>query len=125
MERKYHSFEDLLIWQIAMELCDEVYDAMKNCKDFGFRDHIQRSSVSIPSNIAEGFELNTNKAFIRHLNIAKGSGGELRTQLYIAIKQTYIETERGTRMVAKTKKLSRMIYSFILSRKKRPRKSSA
>jgi four helix bundle protein len=125
MEEKYHSFEDLFIWQLAMELCDEVYTAIKTCKDFGLRDQLQRSSVSIPSNIAEGFELNTNKAFIRHLNIAKGSGGELRTQIYIAIRQTYIAPERGALMIAKTKKLSGMIYSFILSRKNKPRKSSA
>ena len=124
MDEKYHSFEDLLIWQLAMELCDEVYEVLKNCKDFGLRDQMQRSSVSIPSNIAEGFELNTNKAFIRHLNIAKGSGGELRTQLYIAIKQKYIEPERGAQMIAKTKKLGGMIYNFIVSRKNKPRKSS-
>jgi four helix bundle protein len=124
MENKYHSFEDLLIWQLAMELCDEVYEAMKNCKDFGLRDQMQRSSVSIPSNIAEGFELHTNKAFIRHLYISKGSGGELRTQLYVAIRRTYIDAEKGGLLVAKTKKLGGMIYNFILTRKNRTRKSS-
>ena len=125
MEGKYHAFEDLLIWQLAMELCDEVYEAMKDCRDYGLKDQLQRSAVSVPSNIAEGFELNTNKAFIRHLNIAKGSGGELRTQLYVAIKRTYIEEKHGAYLVAKTKKLSGMIFNFIKSRKNKPRKSSA
>ena len=113
MEGKYHSFEDLLIWPLAMDLCDEVYEAMKDCRDFGLKDQLQRSAVSVPSNIAEGFELNTNKAFIRHLNIAKGSGGELRTRLYIAIKRSYINETHGSYLVEKTKKLSGMIFNFI------------
>jgi four helix bundle protein len=125
MEDKYHSFEDLLIWQLAMELCDEVYEAIKNCKDFGLRDQMQRSSISIPSNIAEGFELHTNKAFIRHLYISKGSVGELRTQIYIAGRHTYIDKDKAAMMAAKAKKLGGMIYNFILSRKNRLRKSSA
>lgn len=83
---------------------------------------MQRSSVSIPSNIAEGFELHTNKAFIRHLYIAKGSGGELRTQLYIAIKQKYINQEKGQELIDFAKKLNRMIANFISTRKGKTRK---
>lgn len=124
VEGKYHAFEDLLIWQLGMELCSEVYDRMKTCKDFGLRDQMQRASVSIPSNIAEGFELNTDKAFVRHLCIAKGSAGELRTQLYIAIRLNIVEEKPGLLLVDKTKKLSGMIYRFILARKKRQRNSS-
>ena len=85
MKINYHSFEDFLIWQEGMNLCDEIYSSLKKCNDFGLLDQIQRSSVSIPSNIAGGFELRTNKGFIRHLYISKGSVGELRTQLYIAL----------------------------------------
>ncbi len=122
MENNYHSFEDLLIWQEGMKLCDEIYTVLKNCRDFGLRDQMQRSSVSIPSNIAEGFELSTNKAFIRHLYIAKGSGGELRTQIYIAIRQGYIENQKGKELVDLTKKLAAMISKFIAARKNRIRK---
>jgi len=122
MENNYHSFEDLLIWQEGMKLCDEIYTVLKNCRDFGLRDQMQRSSVSIPSNIAEGFELSTNKAFIRHLYIAKGSGGELRTQIYIAIRQGYIENQKGKELVDLTKKLAAMISKFIAARKNRTRK---
>ena len=117
MGRDLHSFEDLRIWQNGMNLCDEVYTNLKGCKDYSLRDQMRRSSVSIPSNIAEGFELHTNKAFIRHLYIAKASGGELRTQLYIAIRQGYIEPEKGHQLIDISIKLNRMIARFIASRK--------
>jgi four helix bundle protein len=124
MENNYHSFEDLLIWQEGMNLCDDIYTVLKKCKDFSLRDQMQRSAVSIPSNIAEGFELSTNRAFIRHLYISKGSAGELRTQLYIAIKQEYISKEKGAALVDQTKKLSAMISKFISARKGKIRKSA-
>lgn len=124
MENNYHSFEDLLIWQEGMKLCDEIYAVLRKCKDYSLRDQMQRSAVSIPSNIAEGFELSTNRAFIRHLYISKGSGGELRTQLYIAIKQGYIDQDKGNQLVDLTKKLSSMISKFISARKSKIRKSS-
>lgn len=117
MENNYHSFEDLLIWQEGMKLCDEIYTVLRKCKDCSLRDQMQRSAVSIPSNIAEGFELSTNKAFIRHLYIAKGSGGELRTQLYIAIRQGFIENQKGKELLDLTKKLAAMISNFIKARK--------
>ena len=117
MENNYQSFEDLLIWQEGMDICYQIYDQLSNCRDFGLKDQMQRSSVSIPSNIAEGFELSTNRAFIRHLYIAKGSTGELRTQLYIAIRQEYISKEIGALLVQKTKKIGGMIHNFILVRK--------
>ena len=122
MENNYHSFEDLLIWQEGMKLCDEIYTSLRKCKDYGLRDQMQRSAVSIPSNIAEGFELSTNRAFIRHLYISKGSSGELRTQLYIAIKQGYIDQEKGSELVDLTKKLAAMISKFISARKDKVRR---
>ena len=122
MKNYYHSFEDLLIWKEGMKLCDEIYSGLKNCKDYGLRDQMQRSSVSIPSNIAEGFELNTNKAFIRHLYIAKGSSGELRTQIYIAMNQGYIPDQKGKDLIEMCKKLSAMIYKFIMARKIKERR---
>ncbi len=123
MENNLHSFEDLIIWQNAMNLCDEVYTVLRKCKDYSLRDQMQRSAVSIPSNIAEGFELSTNRAFIRHLYISKGSAGELRTQLYIAIRQGYINEQKGALLVDMTKKLGGMMSNFISARKGRIRKS--
>ncbi|MEP6646977.1 MAG: four helix bundle protein, partial [Saprospiraceae bacterium] len=90
MENKYQSFEDLIIWKESMQLCFDIYAVLKPCRDYGLKDQIQRSAVSIPSNIAEGFERQTDKEFIRFLFIAKGSCGELRTQLYIANEQKNI-----------------------------------
>ena len=121
MERNYHSFEDLLIWQEGMDLCDQIYTALQTCHDYGLRNQMERSAVSIPSNISEGFELNTNRAFIRHLFIAKGSGGELRTQIYIAIRRKYISPELGNELILKTKKLGGMIFNFIAARRRQNR----
>lgn len=101
-----------------MRLCSEIYRELKTCRDFGLKDQMQRSSVSIPSNIAEGFELSSNKAFIRHLFIAKGSAGELRTQLYIAVSQGYIEKKKGQELIVACKRLAGMIFNFIDARKK-------
>ena len=118
MESEYSSYEDLYIWQESMRLCHEVYQALEKCRDYGLRDQMQRSCVSIPSNIAEGFELGSHRGFIRHLFISKGSSGELRTQLYIALKRGYIEDEKGAELIELAKKVSSMIYNFIKERRK-------
>ena len=68
-------FEDLLCWQKARELTRGVYKALHDCRDYGFKDQIQRASVSVMSNIAEGFERGTHAEFINYLFIAKGSAG--------------------------------------------------
>ena len=86
MDKKIEKFEDLNVWREGMELTVEIYKLLKDCQDFSLRDQMQRSAVSIPSNIAEGYERNSNKDFIRFLYIAKLSSGELRTQLYISQK---------------------------------------
>jgi len=119
MENTYLSFEDLVIWQEGLQLCYMVYDELQDCRDFGLRNQMERSAVSVPSNIAEGYELSSDRAFIRHLYIAKGSTGELRTQLYIAIRQKYIPHETGMEMIAHAKRLSGMIQKFITARKNR------
>ncbi len=80
---KIEKFEDLIVWQNAVNLSTRIYSTLKNCKDFSLRDQICRASVSVPSNIAEGFERQYNKEFIQFLYIAKGSAGEIRTQILI------------------------------------------
>jgi four helix bundle protein len=116
-DKNYQSFEDLLIWQEGIKLCIEVYTSLKDCRDFGFKDQIQRSSVSVPSNIAEGFERQTDKEFVQYLYIAKGSCGELRTQLYLATELGYLERQKGTELIQKAKKLSSMLQNLIKVRK--------
>jgi four helix bundle protein len=86
-------FEDLEIWQLSRQLTGQVYNVTKDSsfsKDIGLVNQIRRASVSIMPNIAEGFERGSNKEFIQFLYIAKGSSGELRSQLYIALDQDYI-----------------------------------
>ena len=113
-------FEDLEMWKEGMQVCVRVYELLKDCKDFGFRDQIQRAAVSIPSNIAEGYERQTDKEFIHFLFIAKGSCGELRTQLYLAKELKYIQLEEFKALFEKTKRLSAMINNFIQARKSFP-----
>jgi four helix bundle protein len=91
------SFEEILAWQKARELNKEIYLITtdgKFAKDFGLRDQIRRSSVSIMSNIAEGFERRGDKEFIRFLNISKGSCAELKSQLYAALDIGYIDEDK-------------------------------
>ena len=113
------SFEDLEVWKEAMRLSIEVYNLLKDCNDFGLRGQMQRASVSIPSNIAEGFERQTNKEFMQFLYIAKGSSAELRTQLYLAIQVKVIDKKIGLELIDKTKKIASMLYNLIQTRKKR------
>ena len=82
-------FEDLEIWKSSRELVKSIYKITANIKDYGFANQIQRSSVSIMPNISEGFERKGNKEFIHFLYIAKGSCGELRSQLYIGFGLHY------------------------------------
>ena len=111
------SFEDLDIWKDGVRLSVQVYEQLKDCRDFGLRDQLQRSAVSVPSNIAEGFERQTNKEFIQFLYIAKGSCGELRTQLFLASKVKVISEETAIKLIEEAKKLSAEIYKLIEYRK--------
>jgi four helix bundle protein len=111
-----HYFEDLEIWKLARELTDEIYDATRHpafSKDYGLVDQIRRASVSVMSNIAEGFEREGNQEFIQFLSIAKGSCGEIRCQLYVGLDQDYINRERFEALAKKARKLSVMISNFI------------
>lgn len=87
-------YEDLDVWKIGIELCLAIYEITnfdKFSKDFCLRDQIRKSAISISSNIAEGFERDSTNQFLYFLTIAKGSAGELRTQLIIAYKLDYID----------------------------------
>ncbi len=116
-KKKITRFEDLYVWQEGIKIAVEVYELLKTCRDFGLRDQMQRSAVSISSNIAEGFERRSNKSFIHFLNIANGSTGELRTQLYIAKRIGLISNEESDKMIDKTDSVSKMIYRLIQTRR--------
>jgi len=80
-------FEDLDVWKMSARLSADIYKKLANIKDYGFKDQITRSGLSIPSNIAEGLERDSQKETIRFRSYAKGSCGELRTQIYIGIEK--------------------------------------
>ncbi|MDB5204255.1 MAG: ribosomal protein [Candidatus Taylorbacteria bacterium] len=86
-------FEDLVAFQKSRELVREIYKSLRDCRDGGFKDQIQRASVSILSNIAEGFESGTKEGFLNYLYIAKASAGEVRAQLYVALDVGYLNPE--------------------------------
>ena len=121
---KANSFEDLIVWKKSIQLVLTIYKEMKDCKDFGFKDQIQRAAVSIPSNIAEGFERNSDKEFIQYLYISRGSCAEVRTQIYLAISLNYLQKEKGTELLNKTIDISKMIYKLIEYRKKTVKKTA-
>lgn len=91
-----YRFEDLDAWKLVREITRDVYAVAKTgefARDYGLRDQICRSSVSVMSNIAEGFERDGRKEFVNFLSITKGSAGEVRSQLYVALDQNYISEE--------------------------------
>src|SRR3989344_7530327 len=110
-------FEDLLCWKRARELTADVYRVFKGNSDRGFTDQIQRASVSVMSNISEGFESGTRDMFVNYLYIAKGSAGEGRAQLYAAFDIGYLNIETFKYLNGLATECSRLVASFIKSLK--------
>jgi four helix bundle protein len=111
-------FEDLEVWKRSARLSAEIYKNLSALRDFGFRDQITRSSLSIPSNIAEGFERGSQKDCIRFLTIARGSCGELRTQVMIGVDIQYLDAKLGQQWVQESKEISAMLSSLIKTKQK-------
>src|SRR3989344_1009479 len=105
-------FEDLIAFQKARELAKSIYKEFRYCKDPGFKDQITRASVSVLSNIAEGFERGTKQEFLNYLYIAKGSAGEVRAQLYVALDANYLNLETFKYLNSLAQECSRLIQSF-------------
>ena len=116
-------FEDLHVWQGARALVKDIYAASKQrefYRDIGLCEQIRRAAVSVMSNIAEGFERGTRKEFIQFLNIAKGSVGEARSQLYVTLDQEYVTEARFAELKEMAITLSRRMGSFISYLEKYP-----
>lgn len=109
----YRSFEDLEVWKRGCRLAVKIYELLNDCRDFGLKDQMTRSAVSVPSNISEGCERGSKADFIRFLHIAKGSAAELRTQVYIADKVDLLSSESKTEIVAELKEISSMLQGLI------------
>jgi four helix bundle protein len=109
-------FEDLDAWIKARELTKVIYEITgKNefAKDYGLRDQIRRAAISVMSNIAEGFERRGDKEFQHFLSIAKGSAGEVRSQLYVALDACLISEDQFKEILILAEDVSRMIYGLI------------
>jgi four helix bundle protein len=112
----FRRFEQIEAWQKARELTNDIYSVTKRglfSKDFELRAQIRSASVSIMSNIAEGFERNGTAEFVQFLAIAKGSAAEVASQLYVALDQQYIDTEEFDRLSALTTETGRKIGSLM------------
>lgn len=110
---KIDRFEDIIAWQKAKELTLNIYSSFSDSKDFGFKDQIQRASVSIMNNIAEGFERRSNKEFKHFLFIAKGSCGEVRSMLFLAIELKKIEKLKGKDLLKLSEEISKILSGLI------------
>lgn len=109
-------FEDILAWQKGRELTRLVYKASRKgefAKDFSLKDQIRRACISVTSNIAEGFERGGNKEFIQFLGHAKGSCGEVRSQLYVALDEEYISETQWEDLYNRCLEVSRLLDGFI------------
>ena len=117
------NFRELVVWQKAEALAVEIYQLTNDIKllarDYGLKDQMRRSAVSIASNIAEGDESGTNKQSIRYFNIAKGSSAELKTQLGIAYKIGYLEKPLFEKLFGLCEQISVMLFKLINARSKK------
>ncbi len=124
MERKtIRSFEDLLVWQQAIEFVTQVYLVTNEGeikRDFGLRDQMRRAAVSIPTNIAEGFERASRKEYLNFLNIAKGSAGETRSLFRVALEVGYFSKETHDQLRERALTLSRYLFNQVKSIRSAP-----
>jgi len=118
------NFQDLRVWQLAKDLAVRIYKVTNESptfqKDFRFRDQIRAAAISVPSNIAEGDELGSNKQSIRHFNIAKGSTAEVITQLIIAYEVDYLPQEVSDELINDYGHVSHMLARLITARTPKP-----
>jgi four helix bundle protein len=113
---KIENFEDLRVWQRGIELSKQIYLTTSQgelSKDFGLKNQLRRAAVSVPTNIAEGFERRSRKEYVNFLNIAKGSAGEIRSLLRVAIEVGYLEEKTYLQLYSQAKELSRMLAKQI------------
>jgi four helix bundle protein len=113
---RIEKFEDIEAWRASRELSRLIYEASRRepfCRDFALTNQIRGASISVLSNIWEGFEPGGNKEFLQFLAVAKGSCGEVRAQLHAALDQNYIESEMFRKISDKASETSRLIAGFI------------
>ncbi|MCR4311409.1 MAG: four helix bundle protein [Candidatus Taylorbacteria bacterium] len=110
---KIERFEDIKAWKKSKDMAIFVYKLFAHNNDYGFKDQVQRASISVMNNIAEGFERRGDKEFSRFLYIAKGSCGEVRSMLYVALELKYISKNDFTELYGTSIEISKMLSGFI------------
>lgn len=110
---KIEKFEDIISWQKGKVLAVYIYSALDNCRDYGFRDQIQRAAISISNNIAEGYERKSNKELKQFLFIAKGSAGEVRSMLYAGLELKYLTQDQFKKSFDLCLEISKLLSGFI------------
>jgi len=110
---KIEKFEDIIAWQKAKDLTLFIYKEFNGNKDYSFKDQIQRASVSVMNNIAEGFERRGDKEFSHFLFIAKGSCGEVRSMLYLALSLGYINQQNYNKYLTLSEEISKILSGLI------------
>ena len=113
---KIKNFEDIASWRKGRQLTKNIYDVTSTgnfARDFGLKDQIRRAAVSVLSNIAEGFERGGDREFLQFLAVAKGSCGELRAQLYVALDQEYISQKEFDALFDRASEVSQLISGFM------------
>ena len=111
-------YKDLLVWQKSMDLAEKIYGAVKSMPKeelFGLSDQMRRAVISVPSNIAEGQQRSSTKDYIRFLHIARGSLGELETQIILCERLKYLEHETTYTLISQCDEIQRMISGLIKS----------
>jgi four helix bundle protein len=114
------ALKNLDVWRRACRFSADVYGYLSECKNFGFRDQLGRSALSVASNIAEGYARDATKERVYFLRVAKGSCAEAWTQIYIGVEAGLIPREHGIRLTEEAKQISKMIYGLIAHFEKRP-----
>ena len=110
---KFNKFEEIIAWREGKELTILIYNSFRGIRDFSFKDQIQRATISIMNNIAEGFERSGNKEFKKFLYISKGSCAEVRSMLYVALDLGYINQDKFDVLYNKSLAISKILSGLI------------
>ena len=110
---RINSFEEVVAWQKGRVLNQELFNNLNSINNYSFKDQMFRASLSITNNIAEGFERGTNKELRYFLYIARGSAAEVRSMLYTALDNKYIDSEKFTELTCLVSETGRLLTGFI------------
>lgn len=109
---KIKKFEDLLVWQKAIDLTVDLYTSLELVNDYGFKNQIQRASLSISNNLAEGFERGSDRDFKRFLFIAQGSCSEVKSMLYVGVRLNYLKKDSYTLLNQRVTEIGKMLFGL-------------